>query len=111
MGHRQASWWPPAVTRHVRALRFAPLPKRKQNSIEILPAAPDPVVWADGRIAAGAGCLFRFFGPVSDVGRDIGELAAAAWTGQSMDPVHFSVIVHVRLPRIILGAWWEEAWP
>jgi len=36
--------------------------------------------------------------------RDIGALATAVLTGQEMDPTHFSVIVHVRMPRIILGA-------
>lgn len=36
--------------------------------------------------------------------RDISALAAAVLTGQEMDPTHFSVIVHVRMPRVILGA-------
>lgn len=36
--------------------------------------------------------------------RDVGTIAAAVLTGQEVDPTHFSVIVHVRMPRIILGA-------
>jgi iron complex transport system permease protein len=36
--------------------------------------------------------------------RDISALAAAVLTGQEAHPTHFSVIVHVRMPRVILGA-------
>ncbi|MBG0779163.1 MAG: iron chelate uptake ABC transporter family permease subunit [Desulfotignum balticum] len=53
-------------------------------------------------LVLGACSVFLGRYPVSV--RDIGALAAAAWTGQTMDPTHFSVIVHVRMPRIILGA-------
>ena len=36
--------------------------------------------------------------------QEIAALAAAVLTGREVNPTHFSVIVHVRLPRIILGA-------
>ena len=36
--------------------------------------------------------------------QEIAALAASVFTGREVDPIHFSVIVHVRLPRIILGA-------
>ncbi len=34
---------------------------------------------------------------------DVGYLVTALLTGQEPDPTHFGVIVHIRLPRLILG--------
>lgn len=45
-----------------------------------------------------------FWGRYPVSAQDIGALVVAVFTGQEVNPTHFSVIVHVRLPRIILGA-------
>jgi iron complex transport system permease protein len=53
-------------------------------------------------LVLGVSSIFLGRYPIS--AQDIATLVASAVTGQDVDAAHFSVIVHVRLPRIILGA-------
>ncbi|MFU8770248.1 MAG: iron chelate uptake ABC transporter family permease subunit, partial [Desulfotignum sp.] len=53
-------------------------------------------------LVLGVSSIFLGRYPIS--AQDIAILVVSAVTGQDVDTAHFSVIVHVRLPRIILGA-------
>jgi iron complex transport system permease protein len=53
-------------------------------------------------LVLGVASIFLGRYPIS--AQDIAALVVSSLTGQDVDAAHFSVIVHVRMPRIILGA-------